>query len=170
MGREASLLYWLLYSKGLCLTFLFHPYKILELDSLLIQIQLANTLYECNYKSFLSTLVSLHPHLLLNRHLAPHTGYILRELHILAYRQFLDSYQSVTLSSMATSFGVSTSYLEEQLSKFIAGGRLNAKIDSVGGIVETMKTDWKNARYREMIREGDLLLNRVQKLGRVVDL
>ena len=134
------------------------------------QIQLANTLYECNYKSFLSTLVSLHPHLIANRHLQPHSGYILRELHILAYRQFLDSYQSVTLSSMAKSFGVSESYLDGQLSRFIASGRLTAKIDSVGGIVETLKTDWKNARYREMIVKGDLLLNRVQKLGRVVDL
>jgi hypothetical protein len=33
-----------------------------------------------------------------------------------------------------------------------------------------MKTDWKNARYREMIVKGDALLNRIQKLGRVVDL
>jgi 26S proteasome regulatory subunit N7 len=71
---------------------------------------------------------------------------------------------------MSHSFGVSVGFLEEQVGKFIASNRLNAKIDSVGGIVETMKTDWKNARYREMILKGDLLLNRIQKLGRVVDL
>jgi 26S proteasome regulatory subunit N7 len=138
--------------------------------SLSLQIQLANTLYECNYKAFLSTLVAIQPHLIANRYLQPHSGYILRELHILAYRQFLDSYQSVTLDSMAASFGVSSSFLDGQLSRFIASGRLTAKIDNVGGIVETMKTDWKNARYREMIVKGDALLNRIQKLGRVVDL
>ncbi|KAL3775461.1 hypothetical protein ACHAWO_004555 [Cyclotella atomus] len=135
-----------------------------------VVIQLANTLYECNYKAFLSTLVAIQPHLIANRYLQPHSGYILRELHILAYRQFLDSYQSVTLDSMAASFGVSSSFLDGQLSRFIASGRLTAKIDNVGGIVETMKTDWKNARYREMIVKGDALLNRIQKLGRVVDL
>lgn len=134
------------------------------------KIKLANTLYECNYKAFLQTLVEIQPHLIANRYLQPHSGYILRELHILAYRQFLDSYQSVTLSSMSHSFGISVEFLDDQLSRFIAGGRLNAKIDNVGGIVETVKTDWKNARYREMIVKGDALLNRVQKLGRVVDL
>ena len=133
-------------------------------------VQLANTLYDCDYKSFLHTLVDLQPHLIANRYLQPHAGFILRELHILAYRQFLDSYQSVTIESMSDSFGVSPSFLDLQLSRFIAAGRLTAKIDHVGGIVETMKTDWKNARYREMIVKGDLLLNRIQKLGRVVDL
>jgi len=131
---------------------------------------LANTLYDCDYKGFLSSLVALQPHLVANRYLQPHSGYILRELHILAFRQFLDSYQSVTLESMSTSFGVSTEFLDMQLSRFIASGRLTAKIDNVGRIVETMKTDWKNTRYREMIVKGDLLLNRIQKLGRVVDL
>eukprot|EP00956_Cyclotella_meneghiniana_P024308 scaffold48686_cov60-Cyclotella_meneghiniana.AAC.6 len=135
-----------------------------------VVMNLANTLYDCDYKGFLSSLVALQPHLVANRYLQPHSGYILRELHILAFRQFLDSYQSVTLESMSTSFGVSTEFLDMQLSRFIASGRLTAKIDNVGRIVETMKTDWKNTRYREMIVKGDLLLNRIQKLGRVVDL
>ena len=56
------------------------------------------------------------------------------------------------------------------LSRFIAAGRLTAKIDKYGGVVETNRPDWKNARYQEMIQKGDLLLNRIQKLGRVVDL
>ena len=48
--------------------------------------------------------------------------------------------------------------------------QLTAKIDKYGGVVETNRPDWKNARYQEMIQKGDLLLNRIQKLGRVVDL
>jgi 26S proteasome regulatory subunit N7 len=134
------------------------------------QIRLANTLYDCDYKAYLHALVDLQPHLIANRYLQPHAGYLLRELHVLAYQQFLDSYQSVTLESMATSFGVGTEFLDVQLSRFIAAGRLTAKIDKYGGVVETNRPDWKNARYQEMIQKGDLLLNRIQKLGRVVDL
>lgn len=135
-----------------------------------IQIRLANTLYDCDYKAYLHTLVDLQPHLIANRYLQPHAGYLLRELHVMAYQQFLDSYQSVTLESMATTFGVGIEFLDVQLSRFIAAGRLTAKIDRYGGVVETNRPDWKNARYKEMIQKGDLLLNRVQKLGRVVDL
>jgi len=135
-----------------------------------VVIQLANTLYECDYKAYLHTLVDLQPHLIANRYFQPHAGYLLRELHVLAFQQFLDSYQSVTLESMAKSFGVSAEFLDVQLSRFIAAGRLTAKIDKFGGVVETNRPDWKNARYQEMIQKGDLLLNRIQKLGRVVDL
>mmetsp|Transcript_12079 Transcript_12079/g.18033 ORF Transcript_12079/g.18033 Transcript_12079/m.18033 type:complete len:475 (-) Transcript_12079:99-1523(-) len=135
-----------------------------------VVMQLANTLYECDYKAYLHTLVDLQPHLVANRYLQPHAGYILRELHVLAFQQFLDSYQSVTLESMATSFGVGVEFLDLQLSRFIAAGRLTAKIDKYGGVVETNRPDWKNSRYQEMIQKGDLLLNRIQKLGRVVDL
>lgn len=39
----------------------------------------------------------------------------------------------------------------------------------VGGIIETKRPDAKNALYLETIRRGDLLLNRVQKLSRVID-
>lgn len=135
-----------------------------------VVIRLANTLYECDYKAYLHTLVDLQPHLIANRYLQPHAGYLLRELHVLAFKQFLDSYQSVTLESMAKSFGVGTEFLDTQLSRFIAAGRLTAKIDKYGGVVETNRPDWKNARYQETIQKGDLLLNRIQKLGRVVDL
>jgi len=135
-----------------------------------VVIQLANTLYDCDYKAYLHTLVDLQPHLIANRYLQPHAGYLLRELHVLAFQQFLDSYQSVTLESMAKSFGVGTEFLDVQLSRFIAAGRLSAKIDKYGGVVETNRPDEKNARYQEMIQKGDLLLNRIQKLGRVVDL
>ncbi len=39
----------------------------------------------------------------------------------------------------------------------------------VSGIIETKRPDAKNALYLETIRKGDLLLNRVQKLSRVID-
>lgn len=39
----------------------------------------------------------------------------------------------------------------------------------VGGVVETSRPDKKNAQYQEVIKEGDLLLNRLSKLARIVD-
>merc|ERR1711957_43008 len=135
-----------------------------------VVIRLANTLYECDYKAFLHALVDIQAHLVADRYLQPHAGYLLRELHVRALKQFLDSYQSVTLESMAKSFGVGTDFLDVQLGRFIAAGRLDAKIDMFGGVVETNRPNLKNAQYQEVIQKGDLLLNRIQKLGRVVDL
>eukprot|EP00591_Stephanopyxis_turris_P003560 CAMPEP_0195521606 /NCGR_PEP_ID=MMETSP0794_2-20130614/19026_1 /TAXON_ID=515487 /ORGANISM="Stephanopyxis turris, Strain CCMP 815" /LENGTH=439 /DNA_ID=CAMNT_0040651191 /DNA_START=141 /DNA_END=1460 /DNA_ORIENTATION=+ len=132
--------------------------------------KLVVALYECDYKTYLTTMVELQPILIADRFLQPHSGYLMRELHVLGYKQFLDSYKSVTLDSMASSFGVGPSFLDLQLSRFIAAGRLTAKIDKFGGVVETNRPDLKNAQYRDMIQHGDLLLNRIQKLARVVDL
>ena len=115
-------------------------------------------------------MVEVHDVLVADRFLEPHSGYFMRELHVLGYKQFLDSYKSVTLDSMASSFGVSVGFLDIQLSRFIAAGRLTAKIDKFGGVVETNRPDLKNAQYRDMIQKGDLLLNRIQKLARVVDI
>jgi len=132
--------------------------------------KLVQSLYDCDYKSYLHAMVEVHPILMSDRFLQPHAGYLMRELHVLGYKQFLDSYKSVTMESMAASFGISVQYLDLQLSRFIAAGRLSAKIDKFGGVVETNRPDLKNAQYKEMIQKGDLLLNRIQKLGRVVDL
>ena len=132
--------------------------------------KLVQSLYDCDYKSYLHAMVEVHPILISDRFLQPHAGYLMRELHVLGYKQFLDSYKSVTMESMAASFGISVEYLDLQLSRFIAAGRLTAKIDKFGGVVETNRPDLKNAQYKDMIQKGDLLLNRIQKLGRVVDL
>lgn len=135
-----------------------------------IVFKLVNALYECDYKTYLHAMVEIQPILHADRFLHPHSGFIMRELHVIGYKQFLDSYKSVTLESMASSFGVGTQFLDLQLSRFIAAGRLTAKIDKYGGVVETNRPDLKNAQYRDMIQKGDLLLNRIQKLARVVDL
>lgn len=45
--------------------------------------------------------------------------------------QFLESYKSVTLASMARAFGVSLGFIDRELVDFIVAGRLPAKIDKV---------------------------------------
>ena len=44
------------------------------------------------------------------------------------------------------------------------------KIDKVRGIVITNRPDSKNAQYQSTIKQGDILLNRVQKLSRVINI
>jgi 26S proteasome regulatory subunit N7 len=53
---------------------------------------------------------------------------------------------------------------------FVAAGRLNCKIDKVGGIIETTRPDSKNGQYQSAIKEGDVLLNRIQKLSQVTNI
>ncbi len=47
-----------------------------------------------------------------DRFWAPHYRYYVREMRILAYGQLLESYRSLTLDYMATSFGVSNEFID----------------------------------------------------------
>ena len=84
--------------------------------------------------------------------------------------QKLISNYSLTLTYMAEAFGVTEEYMDRELSRFISDGRLHCKIDKVRGIVITTRPDTKNAQYQATIKQGDTLLNRVQKLSRVINI
>lgn len=127
-----------------------------------------NSLYSCDYKTFTRSLVNVYDFMRRDRFLAPHARFYLREMRISAYAQFLASYRSVTLESMARLFGMSEAFLDKELSRFIASGRLSAKIDKPRGIVETNVADAANSSYQDLIKQGDILLNRIQKLSQTV--
>jgi len=129
-----------------------------------------NSLYNSNYSSFFACLADITDRLATDRYLSAHARYFCREMRIVAYSQLLDSYRSVRLDSMARDFGVSVEFLDNELSRFVATGRLHCKIDKVAGIVETTRPDNRNAQYQAVIKQGDLLLNRVSKLSRVINL
>ena len=90
----------------------------------------------------------------------------------------------MSLDYMAEAFGVSKEFIDRELAMFITAGRIHAKIDkgidsdflgiwsiiSVNGIIETNRPDEKNRQYQAVIKRGDLLLNRVQKLSRVINI
>ena len=130
---------------------------------------LLTSLYECNYATFFQALFELIPQMERNRYFNIHIHTLIRELRVLAYSQYLESYKSVTMHSMATSFGIAVEFLDSELSRFIASGRLTAKIDKVSGVVETSRSDHKNATYQKMIKDGDALLNRLSKLSRLIN-
>jgi len=131
---------------------------------------LIDGLYSCQYKVLMRSLVDIVDKLKADRFFAPHVRYYYREMRVLAYTQFLESYRSVTLPSMAHTFGVSPSFLDAELSGFISSSRLSCNIDKVGGIVNSTRPDSKNAQYQATLKQGDLLLNRVQKLSRVINM
>ncbi|RWR96929.1 Proteasome component PCI domain-containing protein [Cinnamomum micranthum f. kanehirae] len=129
-----------------------------------------NSLHECQYKSFFLAFAGLMEQVKLDRYLYPHFRYYMREVRSLVYSQFLESYKSVTMEAMATAFGVTVDFIDLELSCFIAAGKLHCKIDKVAGVLETNRPDAKNALYQTTIKQGDFLLNRIQKLSRVIDL
>ncbi|XP_012717635.1 26S proteasome non-ATPase regulatory subunit 6 [Fundulus heteroclitus] len=128
------------------------------------------SLYECRYSVFFQSLALVEQEMKKDWLFAPHYRYYVREMRIQAYSQLLESYRSLTLGYMAEAFGVSTEFIDQELSRFIAAGRLHCKIDKVNEIVETNRPDSKNWQYQETIKKGDLLLNRVQKLSRVINM
>jgi len=97
-----------------------------------------------------------------------HSNYYLREIRLRSYQQFLKSYLSVKLETMANEFGVSELFLDDELSSFISLGRLQCKVDKVNGVVQMNRVDQRNQHYLDIIKKGDLLLNRVQRLSRII--
>ncbi|CAH8821300.1 unnamed protein product [Trichobilharzia szidati] len=128
------------------------------------------SLFDCRYADFFRSLAGVEQFMSCDRYLHLHTSYYVREMRIHALSQHLDSYSSLSLESMATSFGVTPAFLDNELSRFIASGRLACKMDKVSGIIETTRPDNVNFQYQSMIKQGDILLNRIQKLSQVINI
>ncbi|CAB4055991.1 PSMD6 [Lepeophtheirus salmonis] len=123
-----------------------------------------------DWPEFFQRLASVEKILKADRYLYRHYAFYVREMKIKAFAQLLESYRSLTLSYMAESFGVTEDYMDKELARFIADGRLHCRIDKVRGIVITNRPDSKNSQYQSTIKQGDILLNRVQKLSRVINI
>jgi 26S proteasome regulatory subunit N7 len=69
----------------------------------------------------MSALVQVTDALRRDRFLTAHAAHYCREMRIKAYTQFLDSYKSVTVASMARAFGISVPMLDECVRRLGAG-------------------------------------------------
>jgi 26S proteasome regulatory subunit N7 len=125
--------------------------------------------FHSRYQEFMTHFVPVIDHVSADRYLKPHLRLFNRTMRLNAYRQFLASYRSVTLENMATEFGVSAAFIDAELSSFISSGKLMCKIDKVEGIVQSNTADNRSGVYKDIIKEGDLLLNRMQKLSGALD-
>ena len=130
---------------------------------------LISALYECKYAEFFDALAAVCHKMRRSVFLNAHTNFFFRELRIKVFNQFLDSYSSVTLQSMAASFALPVSVLDHMLFTLVSNERLACKIDRVSGNVLTFRGDHINFQYHKIVKEGDILLNKIQKLSRVVE-
>lgn len=126
--------------------------------------------YTCKYDEFMPHFYHIIKSVSKDRYLAKHVRFFARYMRLNVYRQFLAPYKSVTIAAMAAAFGVSTQFIDEEVSSFISSGKLQCKIDKVGGTIESETLDERNVVYREVIKQGDLVLNRIQKLSKVIDM
>lgn len=128
------------------------------------------SLFNCQYGDFFQKLGEVELLLKCDMFLNPHYRFYIREMKNKAYCQILSSYNCLSLEFMADSFGVSVDYIDNDLSKFIAAGKICCKIDKVGGVVVTSRAGFKNSEFQQIVKHGDFLLNRVQKLSRVINI
>lgn len=131
-----------------------------------------SSFYECRYKDFFLTLLGPILEFLKNDfYFFPHSNFIVKEMRIKAYSQVLQSYKRVTLEALASAFGISAELMDKELFHWISSGRLNCTIDQVAGIVENSEKEiLKNSQYVELVKVGDSLLNKIQRLGRLVSI
>ncbi|SBT77169.1 26S proteasome regulatory subunit RPN7, putative [Plasmodium ovale] len=129
-----------------------------------------SSFYHCDYRMFMEKTIKIALRVKRDRYLGRHYRYFIRNTRVRAYRQFLEPFKSVTLKNMAYAFGVSEEFIEEEVSSFIANGKLNCKIDKVNGSIESNQPNERNTMYLNTIKKGDILLNRIQKLSRVIDM
>ncbi|KXX83430.1 hypothetical protein MMYC01_200024 [Madurella mycetomatis] len=135
--------------------------------------QLVSSLYNGRYKLFFQALALVEEQFLTqDRYLHEHKNWFIREMRLRAYQQLLQSYRVVGLDSMAADFGVTVDFLDRDLAKFIAAGRIPCTIDRVSGagVIETNRPDDKNKQYQDVVRQGDQLITKLQKYGQAVRL
>ncbi|KAI3421001.1 hypothetical protein GPALN_014628 [Globodera pallida] len=130
---------------------------------------LLTTFYNSEYGQFMLALAEMENYLKRDRYMNPHYQFYTRALRVRAYQQFLTPYKTVSLEVMANCFGVSVEFVDKELFMFISSGALNVRIDAVKGVVEMGQMDGKNQQYKKLLHDGDILLNRVQKLSRVIN-
>ncbi|KIV95683.1 hypothetical protein PV10_03307 [Exophiala mesophila] len=132
---------------------------------------LVNSLYAGNYRNFFLSLAAVEENFLTqDRYLFEHRAWFVREMRLRGYQQLLQSYRVVGLATMASAFGVSVDFLDKDLAKFIAAGRVSCTIDRVQGVIETTRPDDKNKQYADIVKQGDALITKLQKYGQAVRL
>ncbi|EPY35799.1 26S proteasome regulatory subunit N7 [Strigomonas culicis] len=131
---------------------------------------LVSAIYTCDYGSTFTALDAVCQHQRRLIYVSSHVNYFFRGVRVLVFTQFLDSYSSVTLQRMATTFRIPVKVLDQMLGTIISNERITCRVDRVSDSIYTYRGDSMNFDYHRIIKNGDLLLNRIQKLSRLVDM
>ena len=129
-----------------------------------------NTFYDGKYAEFFKELYYIIQVLKNDFYLSKHYNYYINEIRVKVYSQFLQSYKTVTMENMANVFGVSTNFIDRELSNFISQGRINAKIDKVSGIIECNHNEQNIDLYQATIRDSDILISKIHKLSKLLEI
>ncbi|XP_076756267.1 26S proteasome non-ATPase regulatory subunit 6 [Xylocopa sonorina] len=129
------------------------------------------TFYDCRYKEFFENLGWIESEFKSNPLLRSHYRYYVREMRLKAYSQLLQAYRTINLSRMATEFGVTEEYIEQEVARFIANGKLYCKIDKVAGMIVTVSAAGCNRGQapdascgRGLIYQNTIKKVRIQKI------
>lgn len=126
--------------------------------------------YKSDYENFFKHLVTItEDSFMKDIFLKNHKNFILKQAKLVIYRQYLESYKTVKISKMARDFGVTELFIDEELSELISGKKLICQIDRVNGIVESSKGDNRMEIYKEIVKKGDQLIERMHKLVRIAN-
>ncbi|CAG2055021.1 unnamed protein product [Timema podura] len=146
-----------------------------------------SSLYECRYADFFVSLALIEKMMRVDPLLHPHYRQYVRDMRLRAYDQLLQAYRTFGLQRMGETFGVTTEFIENEVGRFAADGRLLCKIDRVAKVVITkfyvndeksrdnqvfyspQAVHDREVLYQKIIKHGDHLLNRMKKLARVID-
>ncbi|KEG11534.1 proteasome regulatory non-ATPase subunit 7 [Trypanosoma grayi] len=131
---------------------------------------LVTAIHNCRYREVFPALDTVCQQLRGIVYLSQHVNYFFREVRVLVFTQFLDSYSSVTLNSMSAAFNIPPPVLDNMLGTFISNERIACKMDRVSDSITTYRGDTTNFDYHRIVKNGDLLLNRIQKLSRLAEM
>lgn len=114
--------------------------------------QYAESYYNCEYRLFFEAFAEILEAVSKDVFLKEHTSYYAKEMRLVAYRQYLESFKSVRIEVMAKAFGVTQEFLDSELSNFIYNGKISCKIDKVAGVIESNRPNKKQELLTETIR------------------
>jgi len=125
------------------------------------------SIYYGKYSQVFTQLLKLNDTVLTtDRFLKVHRKFIVRQLRIKIFTQYLQSYKTVKLDRMAQDFGVSANFLDEELYSLISNDDLACKIDKVNNVVESSHPDSQLKDLKDIIKNGDKILEQIHKLAK----
>lgn len=142
--------------------------RAVEVRAAGVDVQSLLNLYRLKYAEFFDSLSELEQRMMSDIWFSRHLSYLVKELRVKAYSQFLEPYEEVRIRKMAKSFRVTAEFIEAEMRRFIFHRKINAKIDKVSETIHTNPPDSRAARMREALKGGELLVTRLQKLGRIL--
>lgn len=116
--------------------------------------ELVGDFYASRYASCLDSLRTLKADLKMDIHLHDHVDALYAQIRQRALIQYATPFSSVELSRMATAFHTTVAELQKELAALIADGKINARIDSHGGVLYARRSDKRASTFAGALKAG----------------